>query len=354
MNQPIGPVGLRPLGIGEVLDVAIKLYRNNFLPLIKVVAVVTVPVQVLSGIVLASSISDNDELETTDAFSNPTYELDTDQLWMLVAGLLVIAVLGMVASQLASGACFKLVGGAYVDEQPSWRESLGFALSRLRSLLWLAFLSGVLAALGLLACIVPGVYFYVAWTVAVPALLLEDRRGMSALRRSRELVRGRWWPVFGVVVLTAILTGIVAQMLTFVFTLPVSNTDSEVVYVTFSTIGSTLAGILTTPFAAAVIIVLYVDLRVRREGFDLELLARRIGVEPPTGPVPAMFGGWAPPPPNLRQGGPMPPGSQPPPGSPPPPGQPPPFWPPPPGWRPPPPPGPPPGWAPPEHRDPEA
>jgi hypothetical protein len=325
--------GLRPLGIGEILDVSIKLFRKDFRALLKAVALVTVPVQILSAIVLESATLDIEDMERTDAFGYTTLEIDAGEVWTFIAAILLSSVLVLISSQLASAACFKMMAGRYLDEQVTWRESLRFAVSKLRPLIWLSLLLGFLTLLATLALVIPGIYFYAAWTVAVPVLLLEDLRGRKALKRSRSLVRGRWWSTFGVIIMSAILTSIVGGALSALFTYPLEAAfDSDVLVFVSSTIGATLAGLLTTPFAAAVIIVLYVDLRVRREGFDLELLARRIGSAPPTGPPPAAIFGAAVP---VRPAADAPAGEQPP------------FWPPPPGWTPSAPPAPPPSSLPP-------
>ena len=81
-----------------------------------------------------------------------------------------------------------------------------------------------------------------------------------------------------------------------------------------SVIAGTGSSMITTPFLAAVIVVLYFDLRVRKEGFDLFLLAQRMGVDPPVGAAPVSF--IPEPAPTVLEG------------------DEPPFWPPPPGWKP--------------------
>jgi hypothetical protein len=232
-----------------------------------------------------------------------------------VAGTLVITLLGFVASQVATGASFKAVSGAYLDETPDWRECLQFARSKLGSLMWLSFVLVVFLIPAMLACLVPGIYLYGAWAVAAPVLLLEGVLGTKALKRSRSLVKGRWWPVAGVLLLSSILTGIVQAVVLGLTVALVSVSGNEVANAVAQAIGQTAASALTTPFAAAVLTVLYFDLRVRKEGFDLELLARRIGVEPPAAAgVGAAFLPQAPP--DVASD------DQPP------------FWPPPPGWRP--------------------
>ena len=305
------PAGLRPLGVGEILDVAIKIYRARFSVLVKSVAVVLGPVFALSAIVRLSIPAGEDLFATSQPGATP--DLEVDQLWAFVAGTLVIGLLAFLASQIATGACFKSVSGAYLDEQPDWRESLRFARSRFGALLWLSILLVVLLVPAFLACLVPGMYLYVAWSVAAPVLLVEDIRGRSALKRSRQLVKGRFWPTVAVLLLVAILTGIVQAIFLGILAGLVSVTGNEVAQALADAIGQTAASALTTPLSAAVLTVLYFDLRVRKEGFDLELLARRIGVEPG-----GMRGAdiLPPAPPAVASD------DQPP------------FWPPPPGWRP--------------------
>ena len=306
---------LRPLSVGEILDLAIKIYRERFVHLVKAVAVVVAPVSVV-GAIIQLSLPDTDTLSgNTDQFGQ--VQVESSDVWAFVGGLFALGIIAYVASQLAAAASFKLVSGAYLDEEPDWRASLAYATSKLGSLIWLTVVFALGLALGVLACVIPGIYLYVAWTLAVPVLLLEDVRGAKALNRSRALVKGRWWPVAGVLLVGFILSGLVQMVASGLFLAVASAGDNEVVDVVTQAVANTAASVLTTPFTAAVIMVLYFDLRVRREGFDLELLAQRVGVEP--GP-----GAWSPPAPSSEGPGQGPPraGSQPP------------FWPPPPGWRP--------------------
>lgn len=87
--------------------------------------------------------------------------------------------------------------------------SLGETLSRVRPRLNTLTLAGILAALGvglgLLLLIVPGLILWTWWLVIVPVIMLEGTGVMAAFGRSRELVRGHGWSVFGVLVLTILI-----------------------------------------------------------------------------------------------------------------------------------------------------
>jgi len=278
------PAGLRPLGIGEILDVAIKIYRARFPVLVKSVVVVLAPVFVLSALIRISLPAGDSLFTDTQPGATPT--LDFDKLWPIIGGTLLLVVLAYLASQIATGACFKAISGAYLDEEAGWRDSLRFARSKLRSLLWLSFLTALLLLPAVLAFVVPAIYLWVAWSVAAPVLLLEDVRGLKALRRSRQLVKGRFWPTMAVLLLITILTSIVQAVFIGILAGVVSVSGNEVALAVADAIGQTASGVLTTPLTAAVLTVLYFDLRVRKEGFDLELLSRRMGVEPSIAPTP--------------------------------------------------------------------
>jgi hypothetical protein len=269
------PAQLRPLGIGEILDAGIKIYRNKFATMLKAVAVVIVPVQVLN-VLITLSLPDT----STTAGINTT---SSDSEWAGVAALLLIFVINVVSSALAEAACLKAVSDTYLGTETDWRESLRFGFRRLGSLLWLTLIHGVIVLLGFAACVVPGVWLYVAWSVAVPVLLIEGTRGFGALRRSFNLVRRRWWPTAGILLLanllaTAVAAGIGLVALPLLF----AGRDNEFVYDLANGTFGAVASILTIPFVAAVVAVIYFDLRVRKEGFDLQLLAERLGVTPPS------------------------------------------------------------------------
>jgi hypothetical protein len=303
---------LRPLSVGEILDVAIKVYTRNALTLWKIVALVVFPVNVLGAIVTLSTLPD--EVLDPDFVTRPG-TFTEDDLMAVVAAQIILAIVALITVVIAAGACTKAVSDVYLGEKPSAGSSLRFAARRVHSLVWIGVLTFVLATIGLVGLIVTGVWLWVSWTVAPAVLLLEGRKGFKALRRSFRLVKGRWWPVFGATTIGAILTGIVGSALG-ALTTPLIFTDSAenlTLTIVVDTIVNTIGGILTTPFQAALVAIIYFDLRVRKEGFDLELLAQRIG----TAPDPAARPDILPPPPPAWEGSEQPP-----------------YWPPPPGWKP--------------------
>jgi flagellar biosynthesis protein FliQ len=319
--EPPAVPQLRPLGIGEILDVGIKITTRHFGTLARAVLIVVVPLQLLAALVDLSAgdgtLSSGGSSLDTNEFGDP--EVDPDDVWTFLAALTVSAVLGLLAQTIATGACFKAVTDAYLGRAPSWQGSTTFVLRRLHSILWISFLTYLLGGLALLACIAPGVWLFIAWTVAIPAFLTEGVKGRRALGRSFRLVRHFWWRTFAIIILGTILASLVSGLLVGLLTAVTFTSDNTLAFVIANFVASVAAGVLTTPFIAAVTIVLYIDLRVRKEGFDLALLAERLGEggEPGEG-LPSVL----PAPPVLPTPMPTFEGEQPP------------YWPPPPGWKP--------------------
>lgn len=289
--------GLRPLGVGEILDVAFKIYSRHAVQLFKIVLFVVLPIQALGAVILISTVDDPDAVT---GFG----EIDTkgNDLEGALAGTLVTNLLGALAVLLATAACVKAVADAYLDRPPDWRASLRSAGGRFGSLLWLSLLYVLLLIPAFLALIIPGIWLAVACILAYPVLMLEGKRGRKALERSFRLVRGRWWPTFGAVVVAYLLAAVAQALVVAVMAavLLVGAEDSVVGTVLVSGAANTIAGVITTPLQAAVVVLIYFDLRVRKEGLDIQLLAENVGVPPPDGPAL----GHRPPPPRPSAGDP--------------------------------------------------
>jgi hypothetical protein len=345
VNAPV----LRPLGVGEILDVGIKIYFQNAWTLFRIVLFVVLPTQILVNVIqvsaLPSGVHASYTFEPTPRFTSDRTSLSGRETATLITGYVIAIVLNALAGKLAQAACFRAVTDAYLGEGTTWRASLRFALRRLPAVVVASILSTIFIGLGTLACIVPGIYLWGAFYVAVPALLVEGIGPMRALGRSRELVRGRWWGTFGVALLGSLLVLIVGGALSglvlgLAFASPAQDTVAGFV---LNVAATTISSTLTTPAVAAFAIVLYIDLRVRKEGFDLYLLAQRLGVEPGEAPKasflppprPAYDEGekppYWPPPPGWKPSG---AGTLPPVATPELQPEPPPYWPPPPGWKP--------------------
>lgn len=300
--SPVSVPELRPLGVGELLDVALKIWRRHFWTLARIVIVVVAPVEMVASFVVTVLTPEETVVVETEFGPAETFA----DGGAFVAGALLAGILSGVAFLISSAAALRAVSVAYLGGEPDWRESLRLAGHRLGSLVWLATIAMFGLGIGFLFLVLPGIWLAVSWSVAFAVLVAEDRGGTGALRRSFQLVRGRWWPTFATLFLAFILQVIVEQIVAIpILVGPLGDDSGGFGQFLGLSLTSIVSAALTTPFIAAVFVLLYFDLRVRKEGFDLELLAQAIEV-PPGGPPPA-GSGWPPPP-----GAPPPPPASPP------------------------------------------
>jgi hypothetical protein len=272
---------LRPLSTGEILDVSIKICVAQWRTLLKAVLIVVVPVQIISTILTADYTLSSSSLDF-GANASQTPQQTLDELNQYIGGLAISGLLQLCAVGLATAACFRAIAQSYLGESADWRESLRFATRHIPSLLLITLLYVLGVGLGTVLFIGPGIWLYVAWAFALPVLLVEGARGRVALGRSFALVKGRWWKTFGTLVVGFILAAIISSLMQAIFLVGmVVGDDNDTVVLVLSAIAGIVGLSISTPFQAALLTVLYFDLRVRREGFDLELLAQEIGAKAP-------------------------------------------------------------------------
>ena len=184
----------------------------------------------------------------------------------------LLVIIGVVASIFAAAASAYAVRqrylGRHIDAAASYSRALNRAVPLIVALI---ILSAVLILCALLSFILIGIplffFFLVSWFFVDQAIILENRGPIAALRRSRALVRGSWWRVFGIgVVYIAVF-----MALSLVSFIPIGlfNADAPSVGQAVSAIWSTLL----TPIMHIGATLVYFDLRVRKEQFDLGQMA---------------------------------------------------------------------------------
>jgi hypothetical protein len=171
---------------------------------------------------------------------------------------LVAVVIALVATTLFTGMVVELVA----DVQDGRRDAtVGQLLAAVRPVVGKLILVGIVAGIGILIglilIIVPGLILITIWAVAAPVVVLERPPGLGALARSRELVRGNGWQVFGVIAVMVIGVEIVAVAIEAIG-------DSAGTGV--SIVVRVIVQILTAPLAALAAAVLYFELRGPRSG----------------------------------------------------------------------------------------
>lgn len=263
---------LRPRGIGEILDSAVALYRARFKKLTLVAAAVVVPVQVLSALVLLSAQPDHFTLNVTGTVS-PQY--NTNSLAVQLAAVIVVALVGVLSTALVVAVCTRIVADAYIGRSSETREEVRAVRPRVFAIVGTSLLVLLSEAIGFVFCFVGALFPLTLFAVAIPALILEGVGVSAALSRSITLTKAHAMHVLGLAVTAQLLAAVLNGALAGGVSLLLRTGGSTVAVVIGQSIANTIAGILTTPFVATAVVVLYFDLRIRDEAFDVQLLMQR-------------------------------------------------------------------------------
>jgi hypothetical protein len=252
---------VRPLNLGETLDAAIKIVRARWRALATVVLVVGVPLQVATVVLALTTI---DDYEVGSGLLTPAADAGDDSA--ALAGSTAILVLMVLGYLFATVACYRLVADDVLGRSAAGPgEALRFAAERLGATLWLGIVLFAGLAVGFFAFVVPGIWLAVAWSVAFPAMLVEGTAGLPALQRSMRLVQGRWWATCGRLAVAVILITVAGAVVGSVLVAPVDSGSTAALLL--EALGNLVVSVFATPFLAAVAMVIYFDLRARKEGW---------------------------------------------------------------------------------------
>ena len=263
---------LRPRGIGEILDAAVALYRARFTRLVRVAAFVVVPVQVLSALVLLSAQPDRFTLNVTGTVS-PQY--DSSSAGVQLAAVVVVAIVSVLSTALIVAVCTRVVADAYIGRSSGAVEAVRAVRPRVLAIIGTSLIVLISEGIGFVFCFVGALVPLTYFAVALPVLILEGVGVSAAIGRSVTLTKAHVMHVLGLVVTAQLLAAVVNGALAAGVRFALSSGGSPVAAVIGQSIASTIAGVLTTPFVATAIVVLYFDLRIRDEAFDVQLLIQR-------------------------------------------------------------------------------
>jgi hypothetical protein len=176
-----------------------------------------------------------------------------------VAGSLLGAVVGIFAAFLVQAALVKAVQ----DVRDGRADlSVGETVSAVTPYIWAvagaSILAGIAITIGLFLIIAPGLYLITIWAVIVPVIVIERSAALASFGRSRELVRGHGWHVFGTLVLVFVILIVVDIVLSLILlALPI---------VLRSGLSTVVSGTLIAPFMALVVTLIYYRLLEARGG----------------------------------------------------------------------------------------
>ena len=259
-EPPESPRLFRPRTVGEILQHAFQLYVAHWGNLILTVALIVVPLTIVQAVLV--------DLVIDPIFRTSTRHGDVVVVsGSLAAGTLAwlaVGVFTVLMWTVLTGAITRAAAGTFLGRDMDVPESYRYGLARFWSIVLVCLLASLAIAGGFILLVIPGFFILTKLTVSLPTLVIEDKRGREALRRSWNLVTGFGWAVFGTIIVAGLATGLLSSIVTGLFG---HNAVAR-------TVGQCIASIITVPYTALVGILIYLDLRVRKERYGPEELER--------------------------------------------------------------------------------
>lgn len=310
-----GVIPLRPLTVGEILDGAFTAVRRNPKATLGLAAIVMTVNGVLTALIGLITLHAKQNVHLPAQGQPLTTVQAKDLAAILIPAVLGTAVVQFVVDTFLTGVLTAVIGHSMLGRQVTIAQAWRIARPRIWAVIGSLLLEGLILAgllvagilpglvlilahsadfgallltLGVLAAIVLGIITVVRFGLATPAVLLEGQGPRQSLARSWRLTRGSSWRVFGIMVLTSIVVGIAGVVIEIPFDIisflagrGAGNTaaaagfflgsGNTVAGILISAVGTIVAGAVTRPVLAGTMVLLYTDLRMRREGLDIAL-----------------------------------------------------------------------------------
>lgn len=275
---------LRPMSLGEVLDRTFTLYKKNFWLFAGIMSVPFLLLYVTQ--VGIASVGLLGKMPGRPPLASPT------ALFGFLGGFFVTLILFMIMVGVAQAATIFAVSDLYLGRTATIRGSFGQVRGKVLRTIGVIFLVGLIVGVGFIALIIPGIILMCRTGVAVPAAMLEDKYVGEAVSRSMDLTKGYAMQMFLIFLLTWVLTMVSAAVFQYPFLFVTAMEAAKHHSVSFLVLmlqylSSFISSVLVGPIATIAFSLMYYNLRVRKEAFDLQhLIASLPAGSQPVSPIP--------------------------------------------------------------------
>jgi hypothetical protein len=283
--------------LGEVLDGSFNIYRRHF-GLFMRLSLILVWLPTAAGIYLNLRFSNN-PFQLLAVFQ--------ENLGRTIGLSLLAVVIWSACSLLLKAGTIRIISDSYLGHEPELGTSLRFGVEKIIPLLVVALskallliilyivsalvvgllyfmgrlagpaLAGLMVFIGIIGALWFVIWVACAYGVTTPVVVLEDlSSSFDAFGRSWELTRDARGKLFGTVVVAWLVSQLLPQIVVGAISAALgvaSNTSLQPFFVVFAS----LLGIVLAPILPCALTLLYYDLRVRREAFDLQVLSEQLG-----------------------------------------------------------------------------
>ena len=229
-SQPVANVNSF-IPIGDLLKKSFNVYLSIWKPLVLLILLMY---GVMIGLFLILVM-----LGIVSGFTSPDFS--TSSLFAILLFLVVMAIVVLLS-------VWTQVAMMYVVKERSnpigVKQALAVGWSKISSFVWIGFLSGLAVLGGFILFIVPGIIFAIWFTFSAYVFISEGVVGTKALSRSKQLVSGNWWGVFGRFFVGFFVVGLIMMVVSWI-----------------PLVGSIANSLFTTPFFVIYTYLMYEDLK---------------------------------------------------------------------------------------------
>ncbi len=269
------------MSVGDILDRGVKLLLAR-LPALYLINLIVLTPAIAYQLALPLLLMGNE--------NNPSAAI----LVGVLGGSLVMLFLTLILQPIGTAAILHIISQEFIDRRVGIGEAFRFALSRFGPLLGASIMAGLIIGVGMLCCLVPGFIFWTWYVFVAQVVVVEGLSASASLDRSKRLSEGYRMRIFGIIFLIGLLSAVIPTLLDsgLALVLPASEIvpvagggvrvvphyGNQVIHTLFTQ----LVTILFSAYQAVCLTLLYFDVRIRKEGYDLEVAAASQRTASPT------------------------------------------------------------------------
>lgn len=270
-------VDLRPMTLGEVLDRTFKLYKSNFWLFAGITAMPLLVSLVIN--IGAAGMGINQKNLAGSIAASP------GMLFSVIGGGLLFLVIYLFLLGAAQAATVFAVSDLYLGRTPSLRESYRRVGGKALRVISILIIAGLMVGFGFLLLVIPGIILLCRTALAVPASMLEDSKSIRSIERSMNLTKGFSGQIFIIFLMVWVLSWVVAMIFDAPFSyFATAQHATSFGILTLQYLSSFIAQVLIGPIGTIAFSLMYYNLRVRKEAFDIQHLMASLGTASPSAP----------------------------------------------------------------------
>jgi hypothetical protein len=199
---------------GAKINATIEYIRYNILSLLKIVLLIVAPLGLLMAIIFSGffstmmQVSLNPQMTPVDS---------AEFVGQMGYSYMMMTLLSMITFSFLFSAIYGyMLLNDKQEVQPTVMEVLKAIISKVPKMIVLMILIAIVSSIGFIFFVIPGIYLMVTLSLALPILVIEDVSIGKAFTKSFQLIKGKWWSTFGLMVISTIIASVVS----YVFAIP--------------------------------------------------------------------------------------------------------------------------------------